>query len=48
MFLAQLAAFLLTHHHAGWVHLLTSGPLSPGKYARILTWAARHGFIYQP
>lgn len=48
MFLAQLAAFLLAHHHAHWVQLLTSGPLSPHKYARILGWAVRHGFTYQP
>jgi hypothetical protein len=48
MFTAQLAGFLITCHHAHWAQLLTSGPLSPARYARILGWAVRHGFTYQP
>ena len=47
MFAAQLAAFLIIHHHIRWALLLFNGPLSPAEYARILAWAVRHGFTYQ-
>ena len=45
MFIAQLAAFLLSHHHAHWAHILTTCP--HWRFRHILTWATRHGFRYQ-
>lgn len=48
MFLAQLAAFLMLHHHAHWVSLLTNGLVSDHRFLHIITWAAKHGFAYQP
>jgi hypothetical protein len=47
MFLAQLAAFLMEHHHIHWISLLINGPLNDRTYLRIITWAAKHGFMYQ-
>lgn len=45
MFLAQLAEFLITHHHAAWVPgLFTSNHAEQLRQA----WAARHGFVFQP
>jgi len=45
MFLAQLAAFLTTCHHAHWASVLPQ--LSPHRFAVIYDWALRHGFAYQ-
>ena len=46
MFMAQLAQFLLHHHHAGWAHHLLT--MSPHRFAHVLHWARRHGFRYTP
>ncbi len=46
MFTAQLAAYLTAHHHAMWAAHLTTDSLT--RFARILMWAVRHGFRYQP
>lgn len=43
MFLAQLAAWLVTHHHAAWVPGLFSG-----RFTWLALWAARHGFRFTP
>jgi hypothetical protein len=45
MFAAQLAAFLIHHHHAMWAAQLTTDSLA--RFARALAWALRHGFVYQ-
>lgn len=46
MFMAQLAAFLIHHHHAWWGHHITQ--MHHREFARVLRWAVRHGFRYQP
>lgn len=45
MFTAQLALFLINHHHAHWAAILTSCP--PHRFAHIFAWAVRHGFRFQ-
>ena len=43
MFGAQLLAWLVAHHRAHLAALLQA----PG-FARVIAWALRHGFTYQP
>lgn len=46
MFVAQLAHFLMAHHHAHWAQILTT--CSAQTFDRIEHWAIAHGFKYQP
>lgn len=43
MFVAQLALFLETHHHANVVY---SGQLF-AHFTHWYNWAVHHGFVYQ-
>jgi hypothetical protein len=45
MFIAQLAAFLVAHHHQHWIPGLFT---STARFVWLSQWAARHGFTYQP
>lgn len=46
MFLAQLMAFLIAHHHAAWVAAYFTG--HGHTFQWLLVWAQHHGFRYQP
>jgi hypothetical protein len=45
MYLAQVAAFLISHHHAMWVPGLFA---SAERAAWLAAWARHHGFVFQP
>jgi len=46
MFVAQLASWLVAHHHQHWADIITT--CSPHKFAQIYAWAKAHGFVFQP
>jgi hypothetical protein len=45
MLTAQLAAFLVAHHHAIWATKISG---SSHMWSIAYQWAVRKGFVYQP
>lgn len=45
MYGAQLASFLISHHHINWAtEMFTNNAV----FLKAQAWAIRHGFVYQP